>query len=55
MRRLEGQHLALLRQRRFQFRQPRAGAHRHHQLGRLVGDDAGVARGVEQRARGGLP
>jgi hypothetical protein len=50
MRRLEGQHLALFGQHRFEFRQPRAGARRHHQLGRIKGDDAGMPGRAEQFA-----
>ncbi|KAG0755771.1 hypothetical protein G6F22_020506 [Rhizopus arrhizus] len=48
MRRFERQHLAVFSQRRFQFGQRRTRAHRHHQFGRVVADDAAIRRHVQQ-------
>jgi hypothetical protein len=51
MRRLEGEHLTVLGERRFKLRERRAATRRHDQLGRLVGHQAGVAARVEDLAR----
>ena len=52
-RRLEGQHLPLPGQQRLEFGKRRAGAHRHHQLGGFIIDDAAAGPGVERLARRG--
>ena len=50
MRRLERQHLFFFCHYRFDFGQRRAGAHRQHQLLRLVIDDAAVGAQVQRFA-----
>jgi hypothetical protein len=50
VRRLEGQHLAAFRQRRFDVRQRRATARRDDKFGWLVIDDAGIGARVEDIA-----
>ncbi len=48
VRRLEGQHLTLIGQRRFDFGQGRAAARRDHEFGRVVVHDAPIGRHIER-------
>jgi len=48
MRRLEGQHLSVLGQRGFKFGERRTRTHRHHQLRRVIADDAAIGSHVQQ-------
>src|SRR4051794_8598982 len=50
MRRLEGEHLAFVAQRGFDFRERRAGAGGDHEFARLVIDDAAIAGDAQRLA-----
>lgn len=54
MGRLEGQHLIMLGQGRFEFRERRAAARRDDELGRIVRDDAPVGARIEYLSLKGL-